>query len=232
MSTRSLDGAVVAVIGASGGLGAPLARSLSKRGARLLVGARDPERLASLGIPNAEVLSLDLREAEAGDALVRTAQERHGRLDGLINVAGVVAFGPLTETSDEVIHELFLANVLGPLWMMRRTLPLLDASSGFVLNVSAVVAEQPMANMTAYSAAKAAISAADEALTKELRRSGVTVCDARPPHTNTGLDQRPIAGTAPKLPMGLDPDLVAARLVLAIEQGETDVPSTEFAKAD
>jgi short-subunit dehydrogenase len=105
------------------------------------------------------------------------------------------------------------------------------ASKGFVANISAVVAEQPLANMAVYSATKAALTAADRALARELRRSGIHVCDARPPHTETGLATRPLAGQSPPLRPGLDPDAVAARIVAAIEQGESEVASEQFATA-
>ena len=69
----------------------------------------------------------------------------------------------------------------------------------------------------------------NEALTREARRSGIRVIDARPPHTETGLSSRAIAGDPPKFPVGLDPTKVAQRIVRAIADGETDLPSTVFA---
>lgn len=229
MTTRDLSGAVVAVVGAGGGLGAPLARTLAARGCQLLLAGPHLDRLATVGIEGAELVELDLREAAAGDRLVTASTERFGRLDGVVNAAGIVAFGPLEELDDVVIEELFMVNVMGPLWLMRRLVPALRASQGFVLNISAVVAEQPMADMATYSATKAALTAADTALGRELRRAGVSVCDARPPHTETGLVTRPLAGRAPRLPTGLDPQVVADRIVAAVEAGETDVPASAFA---
>jgi cyclic-di-GMP-binding biofilm dispersal mediator protein len=85
-----------------------------------------------------------------------------------------------------------------------------------------------MANLAAYSSSKAALTAADRALTRELRRLGISVCDARPPHTETGLAQRPLAGTAPSLPVGLAPDLVAARIVDAVLTGTTELAPEDF----
>jgi cyclic-di-GMP-binding biofilm dispersal mediator protein len=69
----------------------------------------------------------------------------------------------------------------------------------------------------------------NEALAREARRSGVRVIDARPPHTETGLATRAIAGTPPKFPTGLEPVQVARRVVQAIADGETDLPSGAFA---
>ncbi|CAB4776917.1 MAG: SDR family NAD(P)-dependent oxidoreductase [Actinobacteria bacterium] len=226
--TTNLDGAVVAVVGANGGLGAPIARLLAERGARLVLAARRTERLAALDIEGASIVALDVRDVGAGDALVAAAHDTFGRLDGVVNAAGVVAFGLLTDTDDVVLEELFLTNVLGPLWLMKRVVPALAATRGFFVNISAVVADMPMPGMVAYSASKAALTGADRALVRELRRVSVRLCDARPPHTETGLANRPLSGVSPALPHGLSPERVAARIVAAIEADETDVAADQF----
>lgn len=224
---RELAGARIAVVGATGALGSLVAAELERRGARLLVVGRDAGRLEALGTGVPVVA--DLGDAAAGDAVVAAAREHLGGLDGLVNAAGVVAFGSLVDTPDEVVEELFLTNVVGPLFLLRRVLPLLEESQGFVLQLSAVVAERPMPRMAAYSASKAALSAVATALRTELRRSRVEVHDVRPPHTETGLASRPLAGEAPGLPPGLAPDDVARRIVDALAAGETDVPASAFA---
>ena len=227
MADRSLDGASVVVVGASGGLGRHIARQLADCGALLTLAARDRKALESLGL-DAPVVTADIRDAEAGAAIVAAALAARGRIDGLVNAAGVVAFGSLADTGDDVIEELFLTNVLGPLWLMRAAIPALTESRGFIANISAVVAEQPLPGMAAYAASKAALTAADRALTRELRAAGITVTDARPPHTETGLADLPIAGTAPKLREGLQPEAVAARIVAAIRAGEREIPAEAF----
>lgn len=223
---RDLDGARVAVVGATGALGSLVAAELERRGARLLVVGRDEDRLAALGTGVPVVA--DLGDATAGDAVAAAARAHLGGLDGLVNAAGVVAFGTLVDTPDEVVEELFLTNVVGPLFLLRRVLPLLEESQGFVAQLSAVVAERPMPGMAAYSASKAALSAVDAALRTELRRSRVTVVDVRPPHTETGLAGRPLSGTAPRLPQGLAADDVARRIVDAIASGEVELPAEAF----
>lgn len=223
---RDLDGARIAVVGATGALGALVVAELAARGARLLVVGRDAERLAALGTGTAVVA--DLGDATAGDAVAAAAREHLGGLDGLVNAAGVVAFGPLVDTPDEVVEELFLTNVVGPVFLLRRVLPLLEESQGFVAQVSAVVAEKPMPGMSAYSASKAALTAVAAALRTELRRARVDVIDLRPPHTETGLATRPLAGSAPQLPQGLEPADVARRIVEAIAGGETEVAAADF----
>lgn len=227
MAERSLEGASVVVTGASGGIGRHIAKQLAEAGARLTLAARDRNALESLGI-DATVVSADLRDAEAGRTIVAAALAANNTLDGLVNAAGVVAFGSLADTSDEVIEDLFLTNVLGPLWLMRAAIPALTESRGFIANISAVVAEQPLAGMAAYAASKAALTAADRALTRELRAAGITVTDARPPHTETGLADRPISGIAPRLREGLRPEDVARRIVTAIIVGEREIPADAF----
>ncbi|MDH5314109.1 MAG: SDR family oxidoreductase, partial [Actinomycetota bacterium] len=190
---------------------------------------RDVARLRAVGLADAPIVQADIRDPQCGARIAEAAVESFGRLDGLVNAAGIVAFGSLAEHDDDTIEELFLTNAMGPLWLVRGVLPLLEASKGFVLQLSAVVAERPMPGMAVYAATKAAMTAADEALARELRRAGVRVIDARPPHTETGLASRPFLGTAPALPEGLAPGVVAARIVRAIEAGETSVASTAFA---
>jgi NADP-dependent 3-hydroxy acid dehydrogenase YdfG len=80
--TTNLDGAVVAVVGASGGLGAPIARRLAERGALLVLSGRRQDRLEALAIRAASTVVLDLRDPHAGDALIAAAHDAFGRLDG------------------------------------------------------------------------------------------------------------------------------------------------------
>ena len=163
-----------------------------------------------------------------GRALVEFARQRFGRLDGVVLAAGVVAFGDLAEADDVVVEELLLTNAIGPLWLAKRVAPALRESRGFLVNISGMVAATPMPGMAAYSASKAAAAAGFAALRKEWRRAGVLVCDVQPPHTETGLATRPLAGTAPRLPQGLAPRAVAERIIAAIEADEPLVTAADF----
>jgi cyclic-di-GMP-binding biofilm dispersal mediator protein len=228
----TLDGACVLVAGATGGLGAPLSRQLAAAGARLTVTGRDGDRLAALGL-EALCVPADLRRAGVAEKVVERAVDRYGRLDGLVFAAGAVAFGPATELPDQVVIDLFTLNTLAPIRLLRAALPHLQASSAaggspFVVHISAVVAETPMPGMAAYCASKAGLTAFDQAAARELRRTRIRLVDARPPHTQTGLAERPLFGTAPRLPTGLDPQAVAERILAGIVDDESDLPSTAF----
>ncbi len=222
---RDLDGSSVILAGASGGLGSAIGRALDRRGARLVLVARDGQRLAATRLPGPRVAG-DLADPSTGERAVQAALEGNGGLDGIVNAAGEVAFGSLAETDDATLDRLVASNLVGPLRLLRAALPHLDG--GFVVQLSAVVAEQPPANMAAYAATKAGLTAAGTALRRELRRQRIDVIDVRPPHTETGLAGHPIAGVAPALAAGLDPVDVAERIVVAILDGTRELPASAF----
>lgn len=226
-----LAGARVLVLGATGGLGAPITRRLVEAGATVWLSARSAERLdalaSDLGDAVAGTTAADLRLPGSADEIV-TAATAAGPLDGLVLAAGVVAFGDVADLDDDVLDDLLLINLIGPVRTVRAALPQL-AQGGFVVQLSAVVAERPMAGMAAYSASKAALSAFGAAAASELRRRKVRLVDVRPPHTETGLADRPIAGTAPRLKDGLDPAAVAERIVRAVVDDERSLGSDAFA---
>jgi len=213
----SLNGAVVAVVGASGGLGRELSTGARERGATV-VGA---------GRSGPDVI-MDLRDDTSCTQMVDEVISRHERLDAVIVAAGVVAFGELAHTEPVIMEELFLTNTLGPLWLARAALPALTASGGCFAAITGVVAETAYPGMAAYGASKAALSHALDAWRREVRRQGVRVLDIRPPHTETGLATRPLAGTAPRMPTGLTPAHVAQRILDAIESDDTELPSSAF----
>jgi NAD(P)-dependent dehydrogenase (short-subunit alcohol dehydrogenase family) len=222
----------VLVLGGSGVLGSSIARELCARGANVVLAGRNADRLRQqasyLGEDVPSVIG-DLRQPHHAVHVVETACTLLGGLDGVVNAAGVVAFGPFSDLPDEALDELAAADLVGPLRVIRAALTKMDG--GFIVNVTGVVAEQPMAGLAAYSAMKAGLSAATEALGRELRREGVHVLDARPPHTETGLARRPIAGTAPEFPKGLDPRHVAVTIVDGLAAGRRELPSDSFAPA-
>jgi short-subunit dehydrogenase len=223
-----LDGAVVLVAGASGGLGVRVAAMIEDEGAVVVRAARRPDSLSGPGAYLA-----DLRDPSGGAALVRSALDEHGRLDGVVVAAGVVAFGAAKDLDDDTLDELVVTNALGPIRLLRDAHAALvqSAAAGrkpFVVTISGVVSETPTVGMAAYSASKAALAAFVSAAGREYRRDGIRVIDARPGHTDTGLATRAVAGQAPAFGAALDPDAVAERIVRAIVDGEKDLPSSAF----
>lgn len=226
MSGRSLRGSSVLIAGATGGLGSAIAREFAQRGATLTLVSRSEDRLSALDVTGRRA-ALDLRDPRACHEAVHAAVDHAGRLDVVVNAIGVVAFGPIEELSVDTMEELFMVNTFIPICLARAALGALG-EGGVIVNISGVIAEQNIPGMAAYGASKAAVRSFDEALGREARRGGIQVIDARPPHTETGLADRPIEGRTPRMPTGLDPVAVAGTIVDAVADGTTDLPSTAF----
>lgn len=211
---------VALVAGGTGGLGQLIVAELSSRGCTVVTCSRTP---------NSDPMHIvaDLRSPEEAQSLITTVINKHGSLDIIVNAVGVVAFGEIISASIDTVEELFLTNTFGHIFLMQAALPHLSKGSVLV-GISGVIAEQNLPGMATYGASKAAVRSFNEALSREARRLGVRVIDARPPHTETGLAARAIEGVAPKFPQGLNPVSVAQRIVLAISSGEDDLPSSSF----
>jgi cyclic-di-GMP-binding biofilm dispersal mediator protein len=224
MNDRTVRSVLIA--GATGGLGSAIASILADRGDDLTLVARNQERLDALGVAGRR-LALDLRDPAACQRAVDAAVAAHGRIDVVINAVGVVAFGPIDELTVDTMEELFLTNTFVPIMLAKAVLRAIS-EHGVIVNISGIIAEQNLPGMAAYGASKAALRSFDEAFAREARRKRVRVIDARPPHTETGLASRPIAGAAPKMPVGLAPDVVARTICDAIDGDATDLPASAF----
>ena len=219
-----LNAARILVVGATGVLGAAAAARMTSAGARLAVTGRRPEELRQvaqrLGTPHSFVL--DLVDVEQCVTVVAEAAAQLGGLDGLLVASGVAAFGRARDDDDAVVEELFAVNTLGPMALVRATLPLLSPG-GCVAVITAVLADVPTAGMAAYSASKAATSAYLTAVRREVRRDKITVLDIRPPHLHTGLADRALAGEPPRMPAGGDVDQLVELLVRGMAEGSSEL---------
>ena len=216
-----IAGTTALVAGGTGGLGREIVAELSRRGSRVITAART-------GTASDTHILADLRSADDAGRVVEETILRTGRLDIVVNAVGVVAFGDAVSTSVDTVEELFLTNTFAHIFLCTAALPRMT-KNGVIVAISGVIAEQNLPGMAVYGASKAAVRSFDEGFAREARRAGVRVIDARPPHTETGLADRAIAGTPPKFPQGLDPAVVAVRIVDAIADGTTALPSAAFA---
>ena len=215
----------MAVIGASGVFGRLTAQSLREAGATVVAVAREPERLESAlaAGPHAQA---DIRSL----ASLREALAPFGPLDGIINCAGVVAFGTFAQLQPSTNQTLFDTNAVGTVNLLTVAGELV-AEGGFVASFTGVAADMTITGMGAYCASKAAAKTAMAVGVRELRVKKITVLDIRAPHTETGLVARAIEGEAPKMPAGLEPQVVVDRVLAALEAGDRDLPADAFATA-
>ncbi|MEY3677512.1 MAG: hypothetical protein RL351_739 [Actinomycetota bacterium] len=229
----SVTGKRVLVVGATGAFGAEFCNQLIAAGAVVLGTASSAESSVRLSANLHQRLLLDLRNQESIKVLAQYLLHAPEQLDGIILASGLVAFGQISETPLEVQNQLSQVNATGQINLVSQLVPKLanSASAGsnpFVVSISGVIAESPMAGLAAYSSSKTALHGFAAAAAKELKKLGIRWLDARPGHTESGLAARAIFGQAPNFGTGLDVTHVVSRIIKGITDDEKDLPSTSF----
>ena len=229
----ALAGTSVLVVGANGAFGAEFCNQLMQAGANVLGTARSAETSSRLRADLAQRLLLDLENQESINTLANYLNASPESLDGIILASGLVAFGQISETPHVVQRKLFEVNALGQINLVSQLVPKLKLASEsgkapFVVSISGVIAENPMAGLAAYSSSKTALLGYANAASKELKKLGIRWLDARPGHTESGLATRAIFGLAPNFGTGLEVSHVVSRIVRGIVDDEKDLPSTSF----
>ncbi len=169
-----LDGKVVAITGASSGIGEAAAKLLAASGAKVVLGARRADRLEAVAADirkakgEVEVEAIDVTRREDLERLVSLAQERFGRLDVLISNAGLMPLSPLDDLKVEEWDRMIDVNIKGVLYGIAAALPVFrKQQSGHFINVSSVAGHRVGPNTAVYSATKFAVRALSEGLRQE-----------------------------------------------------------------
>ena len=174
-----LDGHVAIVTGASRGLGRAMARSLVAEGVKVLATARTEADLESLReeLPGmVEVEACDMLDLGAVAGLPAVAKERFGRLDIVVNNAGIAPAGQFVEMDDALWQELFTVNVFSCVTLARAAgVGFLEQGSGRVINIASLSGILGKAGLVAYSSSKGALVQMTKALAAEWAKRGVTV---------------------------------------------------------
>jgi len=191
-----LTGRAVAITGASSGIGAATALACAAAGARVALAARRAERIEALarrieqqhGPDRALALPTDVGEEEQARAFVERAHARFGRLDALVNNAGVMLLGPIDGAPTEEWRRMVHVNVFGVLYCTHAALPLLRAQgAGHVVNVSSVAGRVARAGSGVYNLTKWGVNAFSEALRQECVEHGIRVTVVEPGAVDTEL---------------------------------------------
>ncbi len=178
-----LAGRAALVTGASRGIGRAAALALARAGADVLAGFKTNEgearaladEVAALG-RRAAIRGGDVAEAAAAQGLVDAALAAFGRLDILVNAAGILREGFLMMATDAAIEETLRANVLGTMNAARAAIrPMMKQRSGAIVNVSSVAATRGLPGQAAYAASKGAVNAFTRQLARELARWEIRV---------------------------------------------------------
>ncbi|MCW2787066.1 MAG: 3-oxoacyl-[acyl-carrier protein] reductase [Marmoricola sp.] len=208
----NLTGKVVAITGGARGIGEATAKALASVGARVAVGDLDAELASTsaqsyggLGLP------LDVTSAESFAGFLDKVEAEYGRIDGLVNNAGIMVIGKHLETPLDAQLKQLDINLRGVILGCHTMAPrMIAAGGGQIVNIASLAGRIPTPGSAVYSATKAGVLALTEALDAELAEHGVRVAAVLPSFTNTGL----IDGTtAPRLSPPIQPEQVAAAVV-------------------
>lgn len=222
---------VALVTGASSGIGRAAARALSDAGYTVVGTSRNAATTQPLD--GVSFVDLDVSSDASVDTAVAALVERFGRIDLLVNNAGIGGSGAAEETSAEQARRIFDTNVFGVIRTTRAVLPHMRAQgSGRIVNVSSVLGFIPAPYMAVYAATKHAVEGYSESLDHEVRQYGVRVLLIQPGYTKTGFEANAMGPDSPlavyddqrqvfdriiatSMEAGDDPAIVAAAIVEA-----------------
>jgi NAD(P)-dependent dehydrogenase (short-subunit alcohol dehydrogenase family) len=187
---------VALVTGASSGIGAAAAAAFAAHGFTAVGTSRDASRATP--VDGVSMVDLDVTSGGSVAGVVERVLADHGRVDVLVNNAGIGAAGAAEESSIEQVQHIFDVNLFGAMRMTNAVLPAMRARGvGRVVNVSSVLGLVPAPFMAAYSAAKHALEGYGESLDHEIREHGVRVILVEPAYTNTGFEANAVVPDQP-----------------------------------
>ncbi len=180
---------MVLLTGGSSGIGKAIGTYLTAKGYKVYGTARNPD-----AYPNFDaftLLPLDVRDAEAVPELVSRVFSQEGRLDVLINNAGVGLTGPVEETPQQEMANLFSTNVYGPVYLMQAVLPYMrEQGGGSIINITSIAGYMGLPFRGFYSATKGALGLLTEALRMETRGFGIKITNVAPGDFATDIASR------------------------------------------
>ena len=174
---RGLKDKVILITGAGSGIGAVAAKYLAEKGAKVLIIGRTEKALKEPAAQHENIFyeAADINQTEDIKKILNVVKEKFGRLDALVNNAGVAPVAPLGKISMAEVDKTFATNVKAVIELSQEFLQMLKESKGTIINIGSANASKPMPNMSVYSASKAALVALTRAWAKELAADGVRV---------------------------------------------------------
>ena len=187
-----VEGWVVVVTGASSGNGKAISLALASKGARVVLAARRARLLEAVAREaedlggEALLVPCDVTVPEQVQNVARAAVERWGRIDAWVNCAGVIVWSLFEDTEIEEFRRTLDVNLMGSVYGAQAALPVMRRQgSGVIVNIASIAALVAFPTQTAYAVSKAGLLIFGEALRRELRGSGVRVCQVLPTGVNT-----------------------------------------------
>ena len=217
-----LKNKVAIVTGASSGIGASIAETLSQHGVKVVLTGRNETRLSDVAKQLRENSQseidthiVDVTQKDEVAKLVKETENKFGRVDILVNSAGLMLSSTITDGDVEAWENMIDVNVKGTLYGINAVLPIfLNQSTGHIINIASISGFEVTKQSTLYSASKAAVHTITQGLEKELAKTGVRVTSISPGMVDTPLSGNTDWGSRKKL----DPQDIAEAVVYALQQ--------------
>jgi 3-oxoacyl-[acyl-carrier protein] reductase len=231
-SSKKLSGKVAVVTGASKGIGAAIAKQLAAEGASVIVNYASSKTgadkvVAEITSAGGKALAVQADVAKQADIdrLFAETKKAFGRLDVLVNNAGIYEFSPLEAITEEHFHKQFNLNVLGLILASQAAAKLFDSTGGSIVNISSIVSTLAFPNAAVYSGTKGAVDAITRSLATELGPRKIRVNAIRPGMVETegthaaGIEesemQKQVLAGTPLGRLGKPDDIAGAAVFLA-----------------
>lgn len=188
----NIAGSILIITGASSGIGESTARELARRGATVVLPARRAQELNRVATDithlghKALAVPTDVRSRQSIDHLIAQTVEAYGRVDGVVNVAGIGGAGIIERTSDDVLEEMVMINLLAPARLIQAALPFMKHDgSAAIVNIGSIAGEMGTNGM--YSATKFGLRGLSDSLRRELWTKHIVVSLIEPGYIRTAL---------------------------------------------
>lgn len=226
-----INGKVIIITGASSGLGKATAYRLAKGGAKLVLAARREDRLKSLVDAivdqggNAIYQVTDVTDRGQVEALAKTAKETYGRIDVLVNNAGLMPLSPLDKLKVDDWEKMVDVNIKGVLFAIAAVLPTMrEQHAGHIINISSVAGHMVFPSAAVYCATKFAVKALSEGIRQEsdgeIRSTNISPGPVATELTSTISDSETAKNVDEMYESAIDADAIARAIAFAIEQPE------------
>jgi NAD(P)-dependent dehydrogenase (short-subunit alcohol dehydrogenase family) len=211
---------VVLVTGASRGIGTAIAEKFAQHGYRVF----GTTRKSSSGGTAGSALRLDVRDEVSVEECVKSVLAQAGRIDFLINNAGVSIYGAIEELSLAQVKDIFETNFFGVVRVTQAVLPAMRRQAhGRIINIGSLAGFLPMPYQAAYAATKHALAGWTETLDLEVRRFGIRAILIQPGFFRTDIDRNSTTGALPKDIYGDERKRVVEKLRIYVENGDDPV---------
>lgn len=202
---------VILITGASSGIGKTVAEIVSARGAIVALLARRQEKLDELvdkigAKSNTLAIPVDITDREAVFSAVQKANNHFGRLDIIINSAGLGHFGPIENLTPAELDGVVQTNIYGMLNVTQASIPFLKQSQGMIVNISSGLSKRALPFLAVYAGTKSMVDALSDGMRMELRKYGIKVLNYCPPETETEFADKSLKGA------GLEPGTMKRKL--------------------